>query len=146
MAASNAVIGYGDTLEWSTDDGATWNDVVELKSCTLPTGTIEKIERTHMASPGRTKEYAIGLRDINDVEFTFNFASATYEALFTLEKAGTVVQWRHSLARNDDETTGAVFEYDGAVELGGGERTVDGITEISGTVKVTAVHTFTAGS
>jgi len=83
MAASVSTIGYGDTLEWSTDGGNTWTAVSELKTCDLPTHTVEKIDRTHMGSPNRTKEYTVGLRDTNDCAFTFNFNSTDYDALYT---------------------------------------------------------------
>lgn len=146
MAASVSTIGYGDTLEWSTDDGSTWTAVSELRTCDVPTHSVQKVERTHMGSPNRTKEYTPGLRDTGDVSFAFNFNSTDYEALYTLEVAGTVAQWRHTLATNDGETTGAVYEYDGFVELSGGTREVEGVTEVSATIKRTGAATFTAGS
>jgi len=146
MAASVSTIGYGDTLEWSTDAGATWTAVSELKTCDLPTHSVEKIERTHMGSPNRTKEYTPGLRDSGDLSFTFNFNSADYDALYSLEVAGTVVMWKHTLSTNDGETTGAVYEYEGFVELQGATREHEGVTEVSATIKRTGSATFTAGS
>lgn len=146
MAASVSTIGYGDTLEWSTDGGTTWTAVSELKTCDVPTHSIEKIERTHMGSPNRTKEYTPGLRDTGDVAFAFNFNSTDYEALYTLETNGTVAQWKHTLAPNDGEATGAVYEYEGFVELSGGTREVEGVTEVSATIKRTGAATFTAGA
>ncbi|MBC7285786.1 phage tail tube protein [Hoeflea sp.] len=144
MAASGSTIGYGDKLEWSTDTGTTWTAVAELKTADVPTHTVEKIDRTHMASPNRTKEYTTGLRDTNDVSFSFNFNSADYGALFALETAGTIANWRHTLAPGDGETTGAIYEYDGFVEIGGAPREVEGVTEVTATIKRTGVATFTA--
>lgn len=144
MSASTSTIGYGDTLEWSTDD-TTWNEIAELKTADIPTNTVEKVERTHMNSPDRTKEYTPGLRDTNDVPFTFNFNSEDYEALYTLEANATVATWRHTLAPNDGEATGAVYEYDGFVEIGGAPREVEGITEVSATIKRAGAFTFTPG-
>lgn len=147
MAESVSTIGYGDTLEWSTDGGTTFdNEVTELRTCDLPTHSVEKIERTHMGSPNRTKEYTPGLRDSGDLNFTFNWNSADYEALYTLEVAGTVVTWKHTLSTNDGETTGATYEYDGFVELQGASREVEGVTEVTATIKRTGSATFTAGS
>ena len=147
MAASVSTIGYGDTLEWSTDGGSTYdNEVAELKNCDVPTHSVEKIERTHMGSPNRTKEYTPGLRDTGDVSFTFNFNSADYEALYTLETNGTVVDWKHTLSTNDGETTGATYEYKGFVELSGGTREVEGVTEVTATIKRTGAAIFTAAS
>lgn len=144
MPESNSEIGYGDTLEWSTDGGTTWaGEVAELKACDLPTNTVGKVERTHMKSPNRTKEFATGLRDPQDVGFTFNFNSADYEALFTLESLGTAVTWRHTIAPTENESAGAVYTYRGSVELGGGSREVEGVAEISATIRRLGAHTFT---
>jgi len=146
MGESVSTIGYGDTLEWSTDSGATWTAVAELKTCDLPTHSVEKVGRTHMSSPNRTKEYTLGLRDTGDVSFAFNFNSTDYAALYALEVAGTVVDWRHTLAVEDGTTTGAVYEYSGGVELGGATREVEGVAEVTATIKRTGAATFTAAS
>lgn len=147
MAVSVSTIGYGDKLEWSTDGGSTFTgEVAELRTCDLPSHSVEKIERTHMGSPNRTKEYTPGLRDSGDLNFTFNFNSADYDALYSLEVAGTVVDWKHTLSTNDGETTGAVYEYKGFVELQGASREVEGVTEVTATIKRTGSATFTEGS
>lgn len=143
MAASGSTIGYGDTLEWSTDDGDTWTEIAEFKSADLPSHSVGKSERTHMGSPSRTKEYTPGLRDINDVTFTFNFNSDDYAALYALETAGTVATWRHSLSADEGQTTGGIYTYSGFVELSPGTREVEGVTESSGMIKRTGVATFT---
>lgn len=146
MAVSTSTIGYGDTLEFSTDGGVTSTGIAELKSCDIPTNTVEKIDRTHMGSPDRTKEYTTGLRDTNDVSFTFNFNSADYKALFDLEAAGTVADWTHTLATEDGQTIGAVYTYKGFVEVSGAPREVEGVTEVTAVIKRTGAYTFTEGS
>lgn len=146
MAASVSTIGYGGTLEWSTDDGDTWTEVAEFKSGNLPSNTVEKVDRTHMGSPDKTREYTPGLGEPQDVEFTFNFNSTDYAALFTLQEDRTVATWRHTLSTEDDTTSGAVYEYDGSVNLGGPETTVDGITEVTATIRRTGTYSFTAAS
>ncbi|MBV7394555.1 phage tail tube protein [Mameliella sediminis] len=146
MSESVSTIGYGDALEWSEDGGTTWNAVAELKTCDVPAHAVEKIERTHMSSPNRTKEYTPGLRDPQDVAFAFNFNSDDYAALYALEVAGTVVDWRHTLATEDGTATGARYEYKGFVELAGGTREVEGVAEVSATIKRSGVATFTAAS
>ncbi len=146
MAESVSTIGYGDELEWSTDDGGTWTAVNELTACDVPTHSVDKHERTHMKSPSRTKEYTRGLRDVNDVSFSFNFNSPDYEALFALETAGTIAMWRHTLALSDGEETPAKYEYKGFLEIGGGTREVQGVTVVDATIKRTGVASFTAGA
>lgn len=146
MAQSVATIGYGDTLEWSTDAGLTWTAVEELKTCDLPTSSVEKQARTHMSSPNRTKEYTPGLIDINDVAFTINYNATDYAALFSLEQAGTVALWRHTLSLDDGETTPNIYQYSGFVEVGSGTREVEGVTELSCTIKRTGAHTHTVAT
>lgn len=146
MAASVSTIGYGGTMEWSTDSGATWNTVTEFKSGALPSDQHDKVERTHMSSPNRTREYTPGLRTPEDTSFVFNFNSTDYAALRTLQNAATVATWRHTLATEDATTNGAVYEYDGFITVGSGDTTVEGITEITVTIHRTGQFSFTAAS
>lgn len=149
MAESVSTIGYGDKLEWTPDASVTtpvYTAITELKSVDLPTHSVEKVERTHMGSPNRTKEYTPGLRDSGDLSFTFNYNSDDYEALYALEVAGTVVDWRHTLSLNDGEATAATYEYSGFVELSGATREVEGVTEVTCTIKRTGSATFTAAT
>ena len=146
MAASVSTIGYGGTMEWSTNAGQNYTAVTEFKSAGLPTNGVEKVDRTHMSSPNRTREYTPGLGEPNDVEFVFNFNSTDYEALLTLQTNRTVAQWRHTLATEDDTTSGATYVYDGFITVGSGDVTVEGITEVSVTIHRTGDFTFTAAS
>ncbi len=146
MAQSVSTIGYGGTLEFSTDDGSTFTAVAEFKSGGLPSNSLEKVDRTHMQSPNRTREYTPGLGDPQDVEFVFNFNSADYQALYTLASAGTTAQWKHTLATEDNTTTGAIYEYDGFLTVGAAETTVEGITEVTCTIHRTGSYTFTAAA
>lgn len=146
MGESVSTIGYGGTLEYSTDGGSTFTEVAEFKSGGLPTNSIDKVDRTHMSSPNRTREYTPGLGDPQDVEFVFNFNSGDYEDLLTLQTNRTIADWKHTLATEDGTTTGAVYEYKGSVNLGAAETTVEGITEVSCTIQRTGSYTFEAAS
>lgn len=146
MAASVSTIGYGGTLEYSTDDGSTYTTISEFKSGSLPVDSVDKVDRTHMSSPNRTREFTPGLRDPQDVQFTINFNSSDYDALLTLQTDRTVAKWRHTLATEDDTTTGATYVYDGFVNVGAAETSVDGITEVTCTIQRTGTYTFTAAS
>jgi hypothetical protein len=146
MAASVSTIGYGGTMEWSTDGGTTWTSVGEFLTANLPANTIDKVDRTHMGSAGRVREYTPGFGDPQDVTFEFNFNSTDYGALYTLQAALTVAKWRHTLATEDSTTNGAVYQYDGNVVVSGGEVAVDGVTKVSATINRTGAFTFTAAS
>jgi len=146
MAASVSTIGYGGTLEFSTDGGANYTLITEFKAGSIPADAFDKVERTHMSSPNRTKEYTPGLKDSQDLEFTINFNSTDYEALLTLQTNATVAGWRHTLATEDGTTNGAVFTYDGFISVGSAETSVDGITEVPVTIHRTGTYSFTAAS
>jgi hypothetical protein len=146
MAASVSTIGYGGTLEYSTDDGSSYTAIAEFKSAGLPVDSVEKVDRTHMGSPDRTKEYTPGMKDPQDVEFVFNFNSTDYDNLVTLQENRTIAKWRHTIATEDETTTGATYIYDGFLTVGSGETTVEGITEVSATIHRTGALAFTAAS
>jgi len=146
MAASVSTIGYGGSMEYSTDSGATFTAVAEFKSAGLPVDQVDKVDRTHMSSPNGVREFTPGLADPQDVEFVFNFNSTDYDALLTLAQAGTVATWKHTIATEDSTTSGAEYEYDGFITVGSGDVTVEGLTEVTVTIHRTGQYTFTAAS
>lgn len=73
MAASQAGIGYGTFLAVETSLGSgVWTDIAEVSSVTAPNAAADQVERTHMQSPNRTKEFAQGLIDPGDAAFKLN--------------------------------------------------------------------------
>ena len=146
MAESVARIGYGGTLEYSTDGGTNYTSITEYKSGSLPTNTVAKADRTHMSSPDRTREYTPGLKEPNDISFTANYNPTDYENLLTLQQASTVALWRQTTSPQDGQTTGAEFTYLGFV--GGIEVSlaVDDVSEMSVTIMRTGMFTHTPGA
>lgn len=73
MPETNASIGYGSTLELSTDGGTTFTEVAEVFDITPPSDNVDVIDATHMASPNATREYILGLNDPGECSFEMNF-------------------------------------------------------------------------
>lgn len=73
MAETEARIGYGSTIEISTDDGASYVLLAEVTNIKPPSDSLDIIEATHMASPNATKEFILGLNDPGECSFDINF-------------------------------------------------------------------------
>ena len=69
---SNADIGYGLTYE--IDDGTgTMFEVGEVTEFTPGEATSDRVEVTHMKSPGRRREYISGMIDSGEASFMINW-------------------------------------------------------------------------
>jgi len=137
MANTVTTIGYGSTLEWSTDDGTTWTQAAEVVQMDLPVHTVNKVDATHMSSPDMTMEYVIGMREPNDVAFEINMNRADYEALYALEFSGTKALWRQKLPLEIGATEQLTYTFEGGVELSGGSVVVADVIRVSGSIKRT---------
>lgn len=86
MSASQAIIGYGTTLTVAA------TLIAEITSVTAPNAKADQPERTHMQSPGRTKEFIQGLIDPGDATFKLNHipGSDTDDFLVAWKTAGDV--------------------------------------------------------
>lgn len=91
-----ALIGYGALLEISTDSGSTWTEIEEVFNITPPSSSVDIIDATHMQSPGRDREFIVGLNDPGECSMEMNFVpgSATDEFLLTVKAAYATVKCR----------------------------------------------------
>jgi hypothetical protein len=96
MTATAARIGYGSTFEISTDGGATFAPIGEVKSITPPSDTVDVIDATHMTSPNATREFVLGLNDPGESSFEMNFipGSLADQTLQAVRAARAVVTCR----------------------------------------------------
>ncbi|WP_374578297.1 phage tail tube protein [Phenylobacterium sp.] len=69
---TDAVIGTRTLIHVSSDGGATWTKMLEVRSVTPPNESVDEPEATHMESPGRYKEFVQGLIDPGDMSFSVN--------------------------------------------------------------------------
>lgn len=69
-------------------------DIGEVFNITPPGGTADRVDATHMKSPGRRREYIAGLIDSGEASFEINFVpgSATDQFLRRLLASGEIVE------------------------------------------------------
>jgi len=110
---TDAALGYGTAYRvW--DASLTIPALVEIGeviNVTPPGGTSDRVDATHMKSPGRRREYIAGLIDSGEASFEINWVpgSATDELLRTLQTSGAIVQHQIEWAN------GVTVTYDAAI-------------------------------
>ena len=89
---TNARIGWGGKVYLATDNTeGTLELLSEVVDCTFPQDNADEVEVTHLASPGKRKEYIAGLIDAGSVTVTLNYdpGGATDLLLTAAKEAGT---------------------------------------------------------
>lgn len=103
---TSARIGYGTLYEiWDAGAApAAFVEVAEVINVTPGEATADRIDATHMQSPGRRREYISGLIDNGEASFEINWipGSPTDELIRGLLASGAVVQ--HRITFNNDVT------------------------------------------
>jgi hypothetical protein len=91
---TEATIGYGLTIRIGRGDPVAWTTLEELKDIEWPQNEADEHEVTHMASPGRTKEFIAGLIDNGEVTIPMNWVpgSVTDTLLSEIQASGELVQ------------------------------------------------------
>lgn len=91
-----AAIGYGSTYRiWDASlTVPAFVEVAEVINITPPGGTSDRVDATHMKSPGRRREYISGLIDSGEASLEINWVPGgpTDEILRGLLTSGAVVQ------------------------------------------------------
>ncbi len=129
---TDASLGYDSSYRiWdSTLTEPALVDIGEVFNITPPGGTADRVEATHMKSPGRRREYIAGLIDSGEASFEINFVpgSPTDAFLRRLLTSGEIVQ--HQI----EFPNGATVTYDAAVT--GYEKTVPLDDRMTATITV----------
>lgn len=106
-------IGYGSIYRiWDASLGTpAFVDIAEVISITPPGGTTDRVDATHMQSPGRRREYISGLIDSGEANFEINWVPGgpTDELLRELQTSGETVQ--HQI----EFPNGVTCTYDAAI-------------------------------
>lgn len=87
MAASQAILGYGCTVEVSTGSSPdVLQTIDEVTNITPPGNTLDQIDVSHMQSPNRRREFISGMADGGEFSCEHNFVpgSLTDQFLFAL--------------------------------------------------------------
>ncbi|WP_322990886.1 phage tail tube protein [Hoeflea sp.] len=98
-----ALIGYGGLLEISDDAGSTWTEIAEVFNMTPPSNSVDIIDATHMQSPGRDREYILGLNDPGECSMEMNFVPGSATDTFLLavkasyERVKCRITWPNSV-------------------------------------------------
>jgi len=109
--ADKVIAGDLCTINWS-DDGATWTEIPGCKTVGIPEETQEYRDRTSLDSPGRSKEYGVGLTDISELTLSCFYSAALYEQALAFKESQVPVYFQVVLpAVPGDQLTGDEFEY-----------------------------------
>jgi len=89
VAPSEAILGYGLIYEISDGAGG-WIELAEVIDLTPPNQQTEEVEKSHLRSPGKTREYLSGWNDPGEAGVTINFipGSATATLILGLKASG----------------------------------------------------------
>lgn len=141
-----ASIGWGGEVWVSSDDTVgNLEELVQVVSFGLPSNSTDRVETTHLKSPGRRREYTSGLIDGGEVSVTLNFrpGSDTDILLAAAQVAGDERAVRFNVPQLGTPawsytTTAIVTGYDL------GEVTADGKMEAEVTLSITGDVTSAA--
>jgi hypothetical protein len=89
MSKSDAIIGYGTTLELALASAPTiWHYIAEAKKHTPPGYTASQVEKTHMQSPRRMREFAPGLGEAGSSSHEMNWVPGSPTNRFLMSARG----------------------------------------------------------
>lgn len=111
--AENVIAGDLVDVEWSADDvDANYEIVTGCKTVGIPEETPEYRDRTSLDSPGRSREYGVGLTETSELTLSCFYSPDLYEKALQFKQAGQPVYFRVSLPPVEgQQTSGDVFKY-----------------------------------
>lgn len=131
---TDAKTGWGGEFWFDNDSGAL-TELVEVKSFTLPNGSVEQLDATHLKSPNRRREKVAGMIDDGDLTVVMNYVPGSPTDLLIMQAftEGDTRSYKAVVPRvaNDWEISGDAF----ISSVDRGEIAPDGI--------MTATVTFT---
>jgi predicted secreted protein len=138
---TSAAIGYGTKYSvWNATATPTpaLVEIAEVINVTPGAATADRIDATHMQSPGRRREYIAGLIDTGEASFEINWipGNATDELLRGLMDSGATVQ--HKI----EFPNGVSVSYDAAIIGYEKEIPVDDRMTATITVAVSGAETW----
>lgn len=135
MPLAGVDLGYGTTVEFSENSGATWFKLAGIQDVEIPFGEADEVEVTHMESPNRTREFIAGLKTQNDITIPMLYVkdSATDTKIKTLHGSGDTI-----LIRFGDVDDTSYITFTGFVKNYSIKRPVDGPRTAELTLKVNA--------
>jgi len=111
--AENVIAGDLVDVEWSPDgEEATFVVIKGCKTVGIPEENPEYRDRTSLDSPGRTREYGVGLTEVSELTLSCFYSADLYEQALAFKGSGVPVFFRVKLPRiGGQATNGDVFQY-----------------------------------
>lgn len=111
--AQNVIAADLADIEWSPDDvDGNYEVIVGCKTVGIPELSPEYRDRTSLDSPGRFKEYGVGLTDVSEVTLSCFYSAELYEKAQTYKASEVPVYFRVKLPPVPGvQTTGDTFVY-----------------------------------
>lgn len=125
-----AKTGWGGSFSF-TNNSAALTELVEVKGFTLPNGTTEQLDATHLKSPNRRREKVAGMIDDGDLVVRLNYVpgSATDLLIMQAFTEGDTRAYEAAIPRATTDWIVSGNAFISAVDRG--EVNVDNIMEAS---------------
>ena len=143
--SSKAMSGKGTVLAI----GATPTPIVEVKTFQFSGGKNDTEDVSNSDSPGRAKEFIVTLLDSGQLKCGGNYVGgdAGQLALRSAFQSGVLTPFNLTLPKTStQQTTGDQFAFSAVVEESNVDVQYDKAITWSGSLKISGVITFTAGS
>jgi hypothetical protein len=142
--AENVIPGDLCDVQWS-EDGVAWEVIKGCKTVGIPEESPEYRDRTSLDSPGRSKEYGVGLTDTGELTLSCFYSADLYEQ--ALARKGKVIFFKVDLPAVDGEQlTGDAFDYKAFVNPSIPSVDVDGDLMTDLKLRPTGVVGWTKGN
>ncbi len=140
---SEVSLGYGAEF-WIDDAGGTLTQVGEILGVPLPDEQVDEVETTHMASPGRTREFIAGLIDLGEGSFDMNYIPGSPSDILLREAKSSGENRDYKVVLT--ETDGSQWKIEGVCFIKGYARTapIDDRKMVSVTVRFSGEPTEAA--
>lgn len=111
--AENVIAGDLVDVEWSEDDvDGNFAVIKGCKTVGIPEENPEYRDRTSLDSPGRTREYGVGLTEVSELTLSCFYSADLYEQALAFKASGVPVFFRVKLPMiGGQSTNGDVFKY-----------------------------------
>lgn len=99
-------------IEWSEDGQEdNWLIIPGCKTVGIPEITQTTKDRTSLDSPGRSKEYGVGMNDSSELTLACFYSAALYSKASAYRSARKLVYFRVKLPAAEGQSAGDIFAY-----------------------------------
>jgi hypothetical protein len=118
--ATGGVLGNGVRVGYSAASPVSWTRVTQILEVTFPQMVADDVDTT-VHSTSRVKRNMPGMIEVSEMTLLLEAdldpaTSASHDALWTLQKAGTTVWWRAEVPTDRTQSACVPFEFQGYVK------------------------------